>query len=562
MAPQCLSKLLLDKVAPHGQSGRDLYQLYFESFALADADSNLSCVTSRPRQLEKIANSMYKIKKPCVEPSFFSFNSFHDLCRLSRLTKKEIVIFWTNTFWDPRVIVLHDFRFLSPEPHKETVFLLVTSDKKELHSLSAQKRKGLRVNTDYFASTTTKFDTNWSHTLTVSLGVPLADNCLLANLPQDLQQNRQDLFALWKEPILFVCLGKTKLASKTNACVIKKPALSHFVTVALVGPPLSQMSGLDVESVQKVACFVGDSAAAGGGGWQVCLLNPVFRQHVIQQLIKTSHKDKLQNRSILELAPVSRNEALTAAAVLKEKKKKYVTRAEQKGRKCVCEICTDNSYSNNMSKVGPERLITYQPDVTELLRLMGLDTGENIAAIEKLCDLSVAAMDIESTTLPLDLDPPVDRATGVDHSVIDGVILEGHLQKIQKPLMIAHMDALMDEPKVFVVKSDQEDSIYDMMKDYWSFVRERHDECWREKKNLVGPILELLSEYKLKHTQFYAAWKSTSSSTPPSTSKQSDNDDDNEAVDIPNTWRQSVPGKLNAALRRLVSNYAVFSFYG
>ena len=557
MTSQCLSKLLLDKVAPPGQSGRDLYQLYFESFALADADSNLSCVTSRPRQLEKIANSMYKTKKPSVEPSFFSFNSFHDLCRLSKLAKKELVIFWTNTISDTRVNVFHDFRFLSPEPHKESVFLLVTSDKKELHSLNAQKQKCLRVNTDYFASTTTKFDTNWSHTLTVSLGVPLVENCLLANLPQDLQQNRQQLFAHWKEPILFVSLGKTKLASKTNACVIKKPAFSHFVTVALVGPPLSQMSALDVESVQKVACFVGDAT-----GWQVCLLNPLFRKHVIQQLIKTSHKDKLQNRSILDLPSVSRNEALSAAAVLKEKKKKYVTRAEQKGRKCVCEICSDNSYSNNMSKVGPERLITYQPDVTELLRLMGLDTGENILAIERLCDLSVAAMDIESTTLPLDLDPPVDRATGVDHSVIDGVILEGHLQKIKKPLMNAHMEALMDEPKVFVVKSDQEESIYDMMKDYWSFVRQRHDECRREKKNLVDSLLELLSEYKLKHTQFYMSWKPTSPPPPPPPTTTSKNDNDDEAVDIPTTWRQSVPGKLNAALRRLISNYAVFSFYG
>ena len=550
---QCLSKLLLDEVAPVGESGRDLYQLYFESFALADADSNLSCVTSRPRQMEKIANSMYKIKKPCDEPSFFSFNSFHDLCRLSRLIKKEIVIFWAMSISDSVVHVFHDFRFLLNnrlEEANNSIYLLATCDK-QLHRLnSQQQKKRLTINTDYFATQTTNFDTSWSGTLSTALGVPAVEESLLANLPQDLQQNRQQLFALWGEPILFVVLGKTKLASKTNACVTKKPVSSHFVTVALVGPPLSQMSALDVESIQKVACFVGSVT-----GWQISLLKPHFRKHVLQQLIKTSHMDKLQNRNIVTVPPVSRQETLAAAAEKRQKKKQYVTRAEQKGRKCVCEICSDSSYSDNMSKVGPERLITYQPDVTELLRLMGLDTPDNVAAVEKLCELSLASMDIESTTLPLDLDPPVDRATGVDHSVIDGVILEGHLQKIQKPLMIAHLDALMTEPQVFVVKSDSEDSIYDMMKDYWTFVRQRRDECRREKQLLVAHLVDLLSEYQLKHTEFCMLWQSKSTA-------EEKEENDNNVVDLLNTWRHSIPGKLQASLSRLTGNYAVFSFYG
>ena len=142
---QCLSKLLLDEVAPVGESGRDLYQLYFESFALADADSNLSCVTSRPRQMEKIANSMYKIKKPCDEPSFFSFNSFHDLCRLSRLIKKEIVIFWAMSISDSVVHVFHDFRFLSNnrlEEANNSIYLLATCDK-QLHRLNNEQQKNV-----------------------------------------------------------------------------------------------------------------------------------------------------------------------------------------------------------------------------------------------------------------------------------------------------------------------------------------------------------------------------------------------------------------------------------
>ncbi len=551
MNSQCLSKALLDKVAPVGQTGRDVYQLYFEFFALADADSNLSCLTSRPRKLEKIANSMYKSKKPSAEPSFFSFNSFHDLCRLSKLIKKEIVIF--SSLSDCRVSIFHDFRFLNcSAAASECLYFLVTCDK-VLHKLTTQKARTLTINTSYLADKTISFETNWSSTFSRALDVPVVESSLVAQMPQDLQQNRQQLYEAWgNEPILFVTLGKTKLATRTNVCVTKKPGASHFVTVALVGPPLSQMSCLDLESIKKVACFVG---GGGEASWHLCLLKQSFRTHVLRELIKTTHKDKLQNRNVLDLPKVTREETQQAAASVRDKKKKYVTRAEQKGRKCVCENCSDNAYSLNMSKVGPERLITYSPDVTELLRLMALDSEENVEAVKKLCELSVASMDIESTTLPLDLDPPVDRATGIDHSVIDGVILEGHLQKIQKPLMIAHMDALMDEPKVFVVKSDDEEAIYSMMIDYWNFVRTRQSECKREKKLLVEAIFDLLSEYKLKHMQFYLSWK-------PSQPATSADEKENEVVDIPNTWRQSIPGKLETALNRLTSNYAVFSFYG
>ena len=554
-----MSKQLLDSVAGVGQTGRDVYQKYFESFSLADADSNLSCLHSRPRQMVKIANSMYKLKKPSNEPSFFSFNSFHDLCRLSKLIATEIVIFSANLWSDSEINVYHDFRFLGGcDNGRPVVYFLVTAADKKLYKLGVEQRKKFRVKTSYFASRQISVDTaaeHWSSALSRILGVPLADSTLLApqNVAQDLQHHRQKLYEVWGEPVLFVALGKTKLITKTNICVTKKPVASHFVTVALVGPSLAQLSCVEVESIKKVVCFVGDRLESSS--WQITLLSPAFRSYVLKQLVKTTHKDKLQNRDYLELPKVTREETKLAAAQLRAKKKKYVTRAEQKGRKCVCEICSDNSYSLNMAKVGPEKLMTYQPDVTELLRLMGLDTKENIESVEKLCELSVASMDIESTTLPLDLSPPVDRATGVDHSVIDGVILEGHLQKIQKPLMIAHMDALMDEPTVFVVKSDDEEAIYDMMKDYWTFVRGRQEECTREKKLLVVSLLDLLSEYKLRHTHFYMAWKPST----PTTSADNDGDYD---VDIPNTWRQSVPGKLETALLRLTSNYAVFSFYG
>lgn len=543
----CLSKLLLDAVGDP-LSGRDLYKLYFESFALADADSNLSCLKSRPNQVDKVLNSMYKIRHPSQEPTFFSVNSFHDLCRLSTLLHKELVIYWAADAGCTVVNIFHDFRILS-RPATEELLFLITTDK-QVHKYKRAESK-LRIDVSYFSAKTVAFERNWSFTVGQLLDFP-ADELtggLVQNVPADLQENRQALYEAWGRPVLFVALCKTKLSTVSNKWLRQKPGNSHFVTVALVGPPVSQMSLETLQNLESVVCFVG-----GGPNKQVCLLKDAFKKRVIAELIRTTHKDKLLNRDFLQLPKVSRETRESAAATLQAKKKKFVTRAEQKGRKCVCEICSEPAYTSNMSKVGPEKLITYSPDVTELLRFLGLDSESNVRAVEQLCEWSVASMDIESTTVPLDLASPVNPDTGVQHSVIDRLILEGHLQKIQKPLMIAHLDSLMpdQEPKVFVVESDSEEAIYAMMRDYWAFVSHRHRTCTEAKKHLVEPILAVIRDYKLKHNQFHLDWW------------QDDQHKmgEDEKPDIAGTWRNSIPGKLEAALNKLIANYVIFSFYG
>ncbi len=544
----CLTKTFLDCVSSDNVSGRDIYKMYFESFALADADSNLSCLKSRPRQVDKVINSMYKIRSPSQEPSFFSVEAFHDLCRLSKLLNQELVIYWAVDKNRTAVNIYHDFRFFSAVKREEKIFIITTD--KRVHKYESAAESNLRVDVSFMSSKTAQFERDWSFTIATLATLPEVDPTLLQSLPDDLQANREALYAVWQRPVLFVALCKTKLETVSNKWLRQKPVKSHFVTVALVGPPLSQMSVEDLQGITNVVCFVG-----GGPVKQVCLLKESFKKYILANLVRTTHKDKLQNRDPLQLPKVSKETQLKAAAAVQAKKKRFVPRAEQKGRKCVkCEICSDPTYSSNMSKVGPEKLITYSPDVTELLRFLGLDSDSNVSLVEKLCELSVASMDIESTTLPLDLTTPVDPVTGVQHSVVDKITLEGHLQKIQKPLMIAHLDSLMpgEEPRVFVVKSDTEEAIYAMMRDYWAFVRFRHHQCQEMKKNLVEPILAVVREYKLKHNQFHLDWW-----------REGNHDmGENEKPDIAGTWRNSIPGKLEIALNKLISNYAIFSFYG
>ena len=544
---QCLSKTLLDSVSDN-VSGLDLYKRYFESFALADADANLSCLKSRPKQVDKVVNSMYKSKHPSHEPTFFSVDSFHDLCRLSTLMQTEIVIYWSvDETRRAAFNIFHDFRLLSATP-KEVKIFLITTDKRVQHY--SQPENDIRVEVNYMSSKTALFECDWATTISKLIDLPLDTPALLQKVPDDLQENREALYNVWQKPVLFVALCKTKMSTVSNKWLRQTPSNSHFVTVALVGPPIGQMSLNDLQGIEHVVCFVGGQSPVK----QICLLKDSFRKHVLANLIRTTHKDKLYNRDYLQLPKVTKDAQAKAADERKAKKKKFVSRAELKGRKCVCEICSDPSYTANMSKVGPEKLITYSPDVTELLRFLGLDSDANIKAVEKLCELSVASMDIESTTVPLDLAKPVDPSTGVRHSVIDKIILEGHLQKIQKPLMIAHLDSLMpnEDPKVFVVQSDSEEAIYAMMREYWAFVRARQQHCKAVKEELVEPILAVINEYRLKHTQFHMDWWRD----------RTQDAGEDEKPDIAGTWRNSIPGKLSTALSKLISNYAIFSFYG
>lgn len=553
-----LSKLLLESV-DDSLSGISVYQKYLETFTLADADTNLSSLSGRPKVTQKLLDSMYKIRSSAADPAFFSFHSCHDLVRLSVLLKRELVIYSStsaNTMHD--VDLFHDFRFvaaggrrarLERDSKKPPLVFLVTQTK-NLFKLDPVKANSFDLNYNFLSEKTVNFADSWGSTLSALTGLAQPPTEHLSVLPSDLQEYRHELHQLWREPVLFVALCKTALRSRTNKRLKQRPESQHFVTIALVAPPLSQLSHLDLQSVRKVVCFIGGSE---GSCQKLCLLNELFRKHVLKQFIKTTHKDKVLNKNVLDLPAVSRLELAAAENKVKEarskKRQKYVTKAEKQGRKCACEICSASDFDANMAKCGPEKLITYTLDVSELLALLGLDTPSNLDAVKEMCSLSVASMDIESTTIELDLERPVNAASGVQHQVVDGVTLEGHLQKIQKPLMIAHLDELMlsGEPHVFVVKSDEEEAIHTMMVDYWKFVRRRQNECQIKKESLAEPMLKVVQAYSLAHLEFHRTWTGTL-----------DEADSN----CSSSWKNSLPGKLQTALAKLIRNYAVFSFYG
>ena len=208
-----------------------------------------------------------------------------------------------------------------------------------------------------------------------------------------------------------------------------------------------------------------------------------------------------------------------------------------------------------MNSDGPERLCSYFLDISDLLQLLGADNQENLALVDSLCQLSVAAMDIESMTVNVDLEPPVREVGGLKYSTVDGARLEGHFKKVQKPIMIAHLDDLdNDNVKVFQVSSNEEESMYHMMRDYWGHVKERQKQAIKVKKEIAKPLFDMINEFNVAHYEAYNRWAELQTLQNPAFER--------DLPGIIKAWKASFPGQLERKLHKLVSEYTIFSFYG
>ena len=177
-------------------------------------------------------------------------------------------------------------------------------------------------------------------------------------------------------------------------------------------------------------------------------------------------------------------------------------------------------------------------------------------------------MDVESMTVNADLfSPQINSDSGLKYAELDKAKLEDHVKKVQKPIMIAQVDAVgYADPKkrIFLVaEEDSEAAIYRMMKKYWRAVLGAQVRCSKAKRKIAKPIFDLVQKYKdayfaTCHLHFDSLVK-LSKELP--TIKGVD-----ELKISPRSltlaWWQMLPGKLERAVELLVRQYNIFSFYG
>ena len=607
-----LSKALLASCDPV-KTAEEIYAEYFFPFTLVDEDSNLSCLKSRPQQERKIRNTMFNLKDPLKDPAYFNFTSHTDLNRLSKAIKKDIVIYYAHDDRFKFFEIYHDFRGFSqkcPPPPPQTPqssssssslsnFPVVDGYSMHPHSVRHRSKKIFSGPCLFYVLTVSrklyKFDSNldkvfmagsyffsvpqtthhmwWSEDygglLARVLGVPTPGFPIPTML--DLAFSVSRLYQMWQKKVILVNFCKSNFNQKEARNVSRRlqPKFSYFFNLGIIGPPgADSVSALDLNSFDVAVCFYAQTYA--------CHLRPEFCKEIVTQYMSSCRRDKPKSNNFANIPIVNLEERRLALAKMeaakRAKKRKRnddetnregETSREEDGdrppvfkrsRKCQCQSCNSNIFQENMNADGPERLCSYYLDVSDLLYLLGADNDENLAIAEQLCKLSIASMDIESMTTTVDLEPPVREGGGLEYNVVDGARLEGHFKKVQKPIMIAHLDGLdNEEVKIFQAGSDDEESIYAMMREYWSHVKESGARAKSEKMKIASPLFALINKYKIAHFDVYNEWMST---------QPQDATFGPDSKGITRAWLASLPGQLEKRLFRLIYEYTIFSFYG
>jgi len=549
-----LSKALLGSCLPL-KSGEDVYANYFKPFTLVDMDANLSCLKSRPDQERKIRNSMYNTKDPTKDPAYFNFTLHTDVNRLAKVIGKEIVVYLADDRRFQFLELYHDFRVFSPQQQqtKECLYYVVTVQGK-LFKFRSSLDNIFETSAYFFGLERSRLYGREDYGILLARLLKVSAPNFPIKTLLDLAFCTSQLYELWQKKVLLVtfCKSTYKQRELKNSSRRFQPRFSYFFNLGLIGPP---QSSAEAESVRALNIDSFDTAICFYAGTFACVLKDPYRRAVIEQYKQTTRRDKPSSNNFAQIPTVTLEEQRVALATVEAKKaaKKKKPCFEKKEKKCSpsCKLCSSDSFALNMNDSGPERLCSYFLDLSDLMKLMGVNTPEHLSAVERMCELSVASMDIESMTVKVDLEPPVNEIGGLRYDTIDSASLEGHFKKVQKPIMIAHLDevSVNNEVTVFQAESDAEESIYKMMRDYWAFVKGQQLLAIREKNKLAAPLLTMLQDYKNAHFDVYSEWCQ-------------DNMQEFDRRSISQAWKASLPGQLERRLLRLVSDYTVFSFYG
>lgn len=579
-----LSKALLNNVSLN-KRGRQVYHQYFLPFALLDDETNLSCLRQNPKMESRVRNSMYRLAEPDKDPAFFSFFSHHDVNRLSKMLNVEIVIYFTDSAKKFSTIeVFHDFRCLEKtrimtgcSANQKCLYFVLTAQR-ELFLMPNNLDNFLEWHSPFFAKNNEHVKLRQDNSdclkqLSLLLGLPEPPFELKNGIselidkgsdvfPNDaVSELGSKLFSVWNEKLLIVTFCRNlnvPTVSRLNAR--KNPKNLYFVTLCVVAPSGigSCLKELGLEDVKRVVCVYGN-------GEHACILSDDFTTSVLERHLKTVNRDRPLAQDFLKIPKVTRAE--TEAAKKKKTTDKKPTRADKKAgkKRCDCKVCLDTAFDVNMSKAGPEQLCSVPLDLRDLLKLLGIDSTENLQIVEQMCELSIASMDIEAMTVELNLDSP-KPASFLNYGTIDSAQLEGHYKKVQKPIMISHVDALSvndDNARItLTARGDSEDHFYTMMREYWSNVLKASYKCRVKKRQLAAPLFALIEKYKNAYFDAANAWIAWSEAVLAPEEKGNNLLKDYSPTTITRGWWQLLPGKLEKALNKLVSEYNIFTFYG
>lgn len=628
----CLSKALLDCVSQRRENGGlSIYLKYMSEASLIDLDVSFSGLSRFGRiDPRVIANLQYRIQCPDQEPAHWSIFSKDDVARLGYLLKIRFVIyaytprsgetvphrisedFWLrktdNVHGSGRLTLVHDFRGAEEVNCPSQLFgvVLTTTKPHRLFKLQEEHLEQLDANTHlWFTDQPGRptdvciniEDCNNDYLTAIDrlLQTPNRPTALpgLATLRDIVEVDRSQLFNRWGVSVMIghFCrrLGKSFL-TRASRHDPKRTLLSCLAISSDKSEPGDCEDFADhADQDTIVVCVYAKK--------YVCLLAEPYRLQVLMNHLDTRGLcDKLLNRSDLSGVPrtLPRNAVADALAA---RQRSRPPRAGSRIKKiCKCPTCKSAKYSANMAPAGPERLCTVPYSITDLLTMLGALDDNAASIVRRMAELSVAAMDIESSTIDLDINSP-HPGPRVRYDEFGGPMLGGHPTKTQRPIMIGHTDTLAREENerwYETVTDDSPKAVYDMMARYWLYVSARQRKASIAKKALADQLLTLSGLYKDAFFTFSNAWLEASAiqrdyllqterrrlqrlldeerlgidefnhftEQAEELFLRSDDWKMASMSDLASAFRCSVPGLLEAKLSKLCHRYVVFNFYG
>jgi len=568
------AKILLDCLSPTGH-GIEIYHNYLTSFLMTENDSRYSALWGRKSLQEKIASQFYKTLSPSLEPLLFSFYSAPCLSRISRQTGLELIVYKAlpaSVAEESLVLPYLDCRALrESSDHQDQALQARVGFLFQAGKTSSNRRLAKAVcdlspldeafNLQAlepffsFASHRPNGVSSWK-----SRGVlGSVETCLRAedpnfissdselppqldrhpgNLLRDSEQAESLLWQRWGKKVLLVTYtGHTLTKGERNSssleakqistaklrALLPQPRHCKFVVLGCVRGPVdsSQTSRLaENESELKSVAQLGDlknvPVVCFWGSGLTCLLSEPYAAFVRQSFFKTEGSgERVPNSKLRTFVPPSKARSDARRQQLADRRSEKSKRVDKIKKWCKCQTCAGcRDYDSNMSKAGPEKLVTTEFSLPQLLKMLGLWEGsESKRLLDRVCELSVASMDIESRTVELQLEPP-GPGPNIFYGEIDSAGLESHPRYLQIPVMLAHLDGLSacgDSNSLFTVEDDTEASVARMMKKYLERLLEGQVQCSRAKAELLAPIFEQLSLYRKAYDDYCSEWRSRAS---------------------------------------------------
>lgn len=629
---RCLSKALLNCVSGgrDDEAGFSIYHRYMNEASLIDVDVSFSGL-SRFGRLDRriIADLQYKLHDPQAEPAHWTIFSKDDVARLGNLYKLRFVIYaYTplasetiparvpDNYWlnkcaanEGRLALVHDFRGVEQRrPGELFGVVLTTRTPHRLFKVSSGQLELLDAHTHVgfarqpgpprdAAVNVADCNNDYLEAVYRLLQRPLDERergsvPTFSSMRQIVECNRHQLFHHLGQPVM-LChfsrqLGRSFMSGRPAA------ATRQLFTTLAIATELSEPDCFDDFADHATP---DTTVIAVYAERYLCLVNEATRLEILMHHLDTKGlAEKLSNRS--DLSGVRKR--LPREIVVEAKRSRVAKMKRSFTRRlpqiCKCFVCTTPQYRSNMAPSGPERLCTVPYSASDLLDMLGALDDKAKGLLKRVVDLSIAAMDIESSTLDVDLAGP-HPGERVQFEEFGGPVLSGYIYKTQRPIMIGHTDTLSrerGETWFDLVKDDTPKAVYDMMARYWLHVTKLQRKARDEKTRLCSELLELVNLYKSAFLKFSEEWLEASriqrdymlasrkNTLARLLEEEAVGDDEyrhlvEEAEDkflksddwkmatlteLVTAFRSTIPGLLESKLAKLRHRYVVFNFYG